>query len=663
MSSTNSCPQGPQLPDDAVSAPRQQQVKKDPVDAAVPKVLDVEKKTWHFAIAGIMRNEARGLQRLLSQDCMQHFIQSGGTVALVDTGSTDTTVEVAERYGAKVLKVGERFLHALSRKEAREINDAYGTAGMPDIAQTGVKVFEFGPARTCADQWAREQSGGIQIVLQLDGSDVLLEFKPDVINEKVHKYQTASWPPPLVSSNVATVRSATRQRLAKKIELAADPGSDPEKTPPWTFVRFAYIQDYVSEDEHGNIGTTGNFLTIDRFAHVGLYHWEGRCHEAVMKRPDVQIKCGNARIDKYDIHEHHEMLARDVLLVQHRKKFSSHRSMYVLGLALDALTPGQHEQSRSHYYLARELMYMHRYERARKMFAVMSEIKQAQYIVQRSQAYCLYAQCTERVDPDDVETFIESLFKAYRVYKQRREPWLIMADFHAKRGEWEDCYVAAHASLAIPLPQKDLHDEAHDNYTTRPLKLCYRACHYMGQFQTGRRYFQQALKLDPALAKDAILFDEFRGAIAAAAARKKRIADLAPVAKDADDDDDVDKKDDHVLADGEIQVVPEAQPDVIDLDQVMKRERPSVIAAMNAAAATGKRRVGTGGAGAKKMVRRTDVKISSNTLYGHKPRPPPPPTSALSGFSESIVVVPTAATASASTSTSPPPPLLSLFSS
>jgi glycosyltransferase involved in cell wall biosynthesis len=122
-----------------------------------------------FTVAIIARNEAGHLPELL--DRLKRWRHGGGEVLVVDTGSTDATVEVARGAGCRVEEAGERFHFLLSETQAAEIQRRFGRQGEGPLVSAGERVFRFGEARQYAGLLARHDH-----VLQLDASDRLEAF-------------------------------------------------------------------------------------------------------------------------------------------------------------------------------------------------------------------------------------------------------------------------------------------------------------------------------------------------------------------------------------------------------------------------------------------------------------------------------------------------------
>ncbi len=111
--------------------------------------------TPNFSIVLIARNEAKTLPRLMAS--LKEFKRLGGQVILVDTGSTDDTVKVANSFGCEVTEVGDRFRRVIGKEEAGLINARFilGHLGEEDVVKEGDSLFDYASARNFAASLAK----------------------------------------------------------------------------------------------------------------------------------------------------------------------------------------------------------------------------------------------------------------------------------------------------------------------------------------------------------------------------------------------------------------------------------------------------------------------------------------------------------------------------
>ena len=73
-----------------------------------------------FDIVAISRNEEKHITKMMSS--LKDFQARGGNVYILDTGSTDNTVEVARELGCIVHSVGDKFRIKIDKELADKIN-------------------------------------------------------------------------------------------------------------------------------------------------------------------------------------------------------------------------------------------------------------------------------------------------------------------------------------------------------------------------------------------------------------------------------------------------------------------------------------------------------------------------------------------------------------
>ena len=112
----------------------------------------------------LTRDEAWALPRLLWN--LEDFIERGGEVLVLDTGSTDATVAIAQKRGCRVELVHDQFDAVLDDAQAAEIERRFARGEEGPLVTAGQRLFHFGDARQHAGLLAANR-----FVLQLDASD------------------------------------------------------------------------------------------------------------------------------------------------------------------------------------------------------------------------------------------------------------------------------------------------------------------------------------------------------------------------------------------------------------------------------------------------------------------------------------------------------------
>jgi len=98
-----------------------------------------------FSIALIARNEAETLPRMIGS--LKEYQERGGDIWVLDTGSTDNTVEVAKGLGCNVEAVGDKFRINIDEELANKINNKFIVDGETSVVNAGESLFDFASAR------------------------------------------------------------------------------------------------------------------------------------------------------------------------------------------------------------------------------------------------------------------------------------------------------------------------------------------------------------------------------------------------------------------------------------------------------------------------------------------------------------------------------------
>jgi len=99
-----------------------------------------------FSVCVIARNEERGLGRLLKS------LAGVKDIVVLDTGSTDRTVEIAKSYGCNIVSVGDRFRYKATQAQVDEWQARFGWKPAFD---TQGSYFHFADARNYCASFAK----------------------------------------------------------------------------------------------------------------------------------------------------------------------------------------------------------------------------------------------------------------------------------------------------------------------------------------------------------------------------------------------------------------------------------------------------------------------------------------------------------------------------
>ncbi len=190
-----------------------------------------ENKKYLFSIGLIVKNEEYTLPKLYEN--IKEFINNGGEVVLLDTGSTDNTVHLAKSYGFKTYIAQRSFMETLSGKSIKMLKKLHIEEDESERANSLFKddhtYFNFGMARNELHKYVTND-----ILIQIDGSDTVPVFDFEYINDLI-------------------VNEGIR--------------------------RFEYTQIYGPVE-----------LTISRFYDKNVDVWEGRTHEILTHKSKKEIK-------------------------------------------------------------------------------------------------------------------------------------------------------------------------------------------------------------------------------------------------------------------------------------------------------------------------------------------------------------------------------------
>lgn len=99
----------------------------------------------NFSVALIAKNEALTLPRMIGS--LKEFQDRGGEIWVLDTGSTDNTIEVAKGLGCKVEAVGDKFRIKIDKELADKINAKFVVGNEAPVVKEGESLFDFASAR------------------------------------------------------------------------------------------------------------------------------------------------------------------------------------------------------------------------------------------------------------------------------------------------------------------------------------------------------------------------------------------------------------------------------------------------------------------------------------------------------------------------------------
>jgi glycosyltransferase involved in cell wall biosynthesis len=131
-----------------------------------------------FSVALIARNEALTLPRMIGS--LKEFQQRGGDIWVLDTGSTDNTIEVAKSLGCKVEAVGDKFRIQIDKELADKINTKFVVEGEAPVVNAGESLFDFASARNYIAGFPEND-----IIATPDCDEIFTKFDIDKLDEAI----------------------------------------------------------------------------------------------------------------------------------------------------------------------------------------------------------------------------------------------------------------------------------------------------------------------------------------------------------------------------------------------------------------------------------------------------------------------------------------------
>ena len=133
-----------------------------------------------FTVYLIAKNEVDVLPRCINS--LTEFMANDGEVILLDTGSTDKTVEVAKALGVKVYEVGEKFITTITGDLAKRINKQFVVGDEKEVVKAGDKLFDFAASRNYIANLA-----STDMVLHIDADEVFTRLDFNAINKFIEE--------------------------------------------------------------------------------------------------------------------------------------------------------------------------------------------------------------------------------------------------------------------------------------------------------------------------------------------------------------------------------------------------------------------------------------------------------------------------------------------
>lgn len=439
---------------------------------------------WSISI--ICKNEESALPTLLNSSKLQEFIKLGGEIVVVDTGSTDKTIDILEQHNFKLNDdsrpnlryelAGDKFTFCIDEDMAREIHNKYLVPGDEPFVEIGKKIFNFGEARKyagrqCSNDW----------VLSLDCDEIPVNMDINFLN---HIVQTGD-----VDQIV---------------------------------FHFRYM------GSNGNVQST---TSRDKFYNRNVADWRWVVHEQVMTLPGKSMRSVT--------------VTENTLALDHYQHPAEHRSNYLVQMCIDVM---KDPNDRHVHWLGRELYFSGRYRSAiRLLKSYLIDYESAWrgekcfssiyigscYIDLAKKEMSKELSTVANNSNSEISRAVASAFENYKDRKRRsdklvqkglnwyfratifepnfREPWIKMADYYKNDHDYSHAVQYATVSLVVPstLPLNYMNDSS--CYKDKPFAIIYQSMLILGNKIKAQEAWKIALHIDPANEKyiaDGTLFNQ-----------------------------------------------------------------------------------------------------------------------------------------------------------
>lgn len=435
----------------------------------------MEKQTPLFSISIICKDEEKTFPKLLNS--LQNYINLGGEIIIVDTGSTDKTIKVLQDFGFKkyeeqnaslsllnfpnkstvslsnsdnnsnfkivdvddlqlyYVEVGSRFMLDVNEELTIKIHETFLANGdNRTFAVPGKKIINFGEARKyagslCSCDW----------VLSVDCDEIFAFLDINFLNHIIR------------TDDVDQISFNFRYR------------------------------DSVT-------GALSSSTLRDKFYNRKVADWRWIVHEQVMPKDAVR---------------HHRTctVTDGTLSLDHYQHPAEHRSNYLVQLCLDVM---EDPNDRHVHWLGRELFFSGLYYSAIRLLKSHLNFKQA-WEAEKCFSCIYIGDCylaLSKIVKDNLEInnlevkSLEYYFKAINFAKYFREPWLKIAEIYHTKKDYITCIQFAKSSLIIQsMPQTYMTDS--HCYRDKPFSILYSAFLLNGDKNKAHKMWKKAIILAP----------------------------------------------------------------------------------------------------------------------------------------------------------------------
>lgn len=364
------------------------------------------KRSVPVSVNMIVKNCAADLARCLDS-LRGGFLCEGDEIVIVDTGSTDDTVQIAKSFGAKVIERPDlrKDVGALVKKW---LPDRQGLWDVADQFKSGC-VLDFAEPRQIALEASKHDA-----IFWIDSDDVFEEEHPGAFRNVVDKY--------------------------------------------WN-ERDSFFLNYVYsfDQQDGNVTT---MLKRERIVDKRAYHWVGKCHETLIPRPGAPIK-GAAffpELNSAIVHRH----AR----TDHR--FSDVRNYCIIRNEIETdLAAGRQPDTRSLFYMGNACRGLELHDEALNMYKKVRKISGSRDDVYS----CAYYQGLIYLNPEvkrGLDAYDQG-FDCIRIKPEDPRGYYLVSRACAALGRHEEGLHWFGVGRMLPEPKDTLHSYDPEHVLSMPL--------------------------------------------------------------------------------------------------------------------------------------------------------------------------------------------------
>lgn len=393
-----------------------------------------------FSISVICKNEEDSLPNLHAS--LKNYIEAGGEVVFVDTGSTDKTIEVLKKLGYKsegykqlrYIEVGTKFVIDLSN-EIDKINEEFIDSQDTPFTSENVKlsVFDFCTARRFAGKMCPKN-----YVLSVDCDEVFSALDVEAINTLI---------------------------LTKQ------------------FNQFSFTFRY--RDTNGNISSV---TSRDKLYDKTQADWKWLVHEQVKPLEGFMQRLTN--------------LPENVLAIDHYQHPAEHRSNYLLSMCVDVMKDPNDQHV---FWLGRELHFRNYHRSAIKLLEKYLKEYNGAWSAEKCMAAVYigdaYIDISKKEEGEERKIYeryaLMNYFLGTLYEKTFREPWLRLGYYYVSKAEHELATTFISVALNIKTVNRNYMNDVNYCYGPEPFMKMYVSLYAIGSRVRSYEVWSKAKEFFP----------------------------------------------------------------------------------------------------------------------------------------------------------------------